>query len=155
MVTTYAARMVGHRHTASVDDVLDKFRSNGGRITAARREIVAVLLGGTAHEHLTADEIGRRVQRHHPEIALSTVYRSLEALADLGVLEHVHMGHGPAVYHLVDERHLHLVCKRCGVVIEVDDSALDALAAELQRRTGFAIEPRHFAINGLCRTCRT
>ena len=89
--------------SSDVERVLARFRAGGGRVTSARREIVSVVLGGSTHEHLTADEIGRRVQLRHPEMALSTVYRSLDALADLGVLEHVHMGHGPAVYHLIDE----------------------------------------------------
>ena len=100
-----------------------------------------------------ADEIGRRIQDEHPEIALSTVYRSLDALAELGVLEHVHMGHGPAVYHLTHERHVHLVCRGCGVVLELTDDALTDVAAEIERTTGFVIEPSHFAINGRCADC--
>jgi len=141
-----------HTHS-DVDTVLEKFRANGGRVTTARREIVSVVLGGTEHEHLTADEIGRRIQDEHPEIALSTVYRSLDALAELGVLEHVHMGHGPAVYHLTHERHVHLVCRGCGVVLELTDDALTDVAAEIERTTGFVIEPSHFAINGRCADC--
>lgn len=146
--------MTAHPHpTGSVDEVLQRFRSNGGRVTTARREIVSVVLGGTEHEHLTADEIGRRIQADHPEIALSTVYRSLEALAELGVLEHVHMGHGPAVYHLTHERHVHLVCRGCGLVTELPDDALGDLADRIERTTGFVIEPSHVAINGTCAQC--
>lgn len=147
-----------HGHTrvgGDVDAVLQKFRANGGRVTTARREIVSVVLGGTAHEHLTADEIGRRIQADHPEIALSTVYRSLEALTGLGVLEHVHMGHGPSVYHLVEDAHVHLLCIRCGAVGEIDPTALDPLAAEVERRTGFVMEPLHSAITGTCAQCAT
>lgn len=143
---------MAHSHS-DVDTVLEKFRANGGRVTTARREIVAVVLGGTEHEHLTADEIGRRIQDEHPEIALSTVYRSLDALAELGVLEHVHMGHGPAVYHLTHERHVHLVCRGCGAVLELPDDALVDLTAQIEGSTGFVIEPSHFAINGRCADC--
>lgn len=139
--------------TAAVDAVLAKFRLNGGRVTSARRAIVSTLLGGDVHEHLTADEVAHRIQRTSPEIAVSTVYRSLEALESLGVLEHLHVGHGPTVYHLVDESHLHLICKQCGTVTEMDDTTLQALGDEIHRRHGFAIEPRHFAINGLCVNC--
>ncbi len=133
--------------------MLAKFRANGGRITSARRAIVTTLLGGQGHHHLTADEVVRDIQRTDPEIAVSTVYRSLEALEQLGVVEHIHVGHGPTVYHLADERHLHLVCKSCGTVIEMPDSTLSALGREIRRRHGFTIEPRHFAINGLCESC--
>lgn len=136
-----------------VDEVLARFRANGGRVTTPRRAIVSVLLEGDRHQHLTADEVASRIQRLHPEIAVSTVYRSLDALETLGVLEHIHVGHGPTVYHLAHQRHIHLVCRGCGDVVELSDQTLAALAADVQRRHGFAIEPHHFAINGLCSAC--
>ena len=136
-----------------VDAVLAKFRANGGRVTAARRSIVTALLSGDKHQHLTAEEVATKVQRQHPEIAVSTVYRSLDALEELGVLDHVHIGHGPTVYHLAAERHLHLICRSCGEVTEMPDEALEVLGAEIRKRRGFVIEPRHFAINGLCHRC--
>lgn len=141
------------RRAAQIDTVLEKFRSRGGRITTARRQIVAALLAGPTHRHFSAEEIATTVQAGSPELATSTVYRSLEALEDLGVLEHIHVGHGPAIYHLADQHHLHLVCKRCNIVIEMPDATLTALGKEIRRRHGFAIEPRHNAINGLCANC--
>lgn len=139
----------------AIERTLDKFRAGGGRVTAARREIVAALLSGDHHEHLTAEEIGRRVQERHPEIAPSTVYRSLETLAELGVLDQVRMGNGPAVFHLVHERHVHLVCRSCDTVVEVDADELADVARRLEDRTGFAIEPGRMAIAGLCADCRS
>lgn len=141
--------------TARVDSVLEKFRLNGGRVTAARRAIVTTLLAGERHEHLTADEVAGRIQERFPEVAVSTVYRSLDALQELGVLEHLHVGHGPTVYHLVEESHLHLICRLCGTVSEMADSTLHPLADQIRRETGFAIEPKHFAINGVCSSCRS
>lgn len=141
--------------TRRIDAVLERFRANGGRVTAARREIVTVLLSGREHEHLTAEEVTDQIRHRHPEIAVSTVYRSLDVLEELGVLEHLHVGHGPTVYHLADESHLHLICKACGAVIELSDATLRAVGDEIRRQHGFVIEPRHFAINGLCRDCLT
>jgi len=151
--------MSGHTHSPThspgdVDEVLEKFRAAGGRVTSARRVIVDTLLRGTAHEHLTADEISSRVQQSNPEVAVSTVYRSLEALEELGVVEHVHVGHGPLVYHLTDQPHVHLMCKGCGVVLDMPATTLEAVSAEIEKRHGFTIEPRHFAINGTCERCR-
>lgn len=136
-----------------VEAVLARFRQNGGRITSARRAIVSVLLEGDEHQHATAEEVAARIQLAHPEIAVSTVYRSLDALEELGVLEHLHVGHGPTVYHLAHQRHIHLVCRQCGGVADVPGETLDALGADILDLHGFAIEPRHFAINGLCRDC--
>jgi Fe2+ or Zn2+ uptake regulation protein len=71
----------------------------------------------------------------------------------MGVVDHVHLGHGRAVYHLADEPHQHLVCEVCGTVIEVPDATFAELAAALRRRYGFTIRPNHFAVLGRCRTC--
>lgn len=138
---------------ARVDLVLQQFRAAGGRVTTARRAIVRTLLGGSVHEHLTADEISSRVQLTNPDVAVSTVYRSLDALEALGVVEHVHIGHGPTVYHLAGEAHIHLVCRRCSAVLEMPVSTLQVMRDEIRERHGFAIEPRHFAINGVCSAC--
>lgn len=136
-----------------VDDVLAGIRAAGGRATPARRAIVEVLVGGRRHQHLTAEEVAQRVQAVLPDVALSTVYRSMEALEELGFVEHLHLGHGPAVYHLADEQHLHLVCESCGAVTELPNSTLDAIGIEIRRRHGFRIEPRHFALSGRCERC--
>ncbi|MFP5328345.1 MAG: Fur family transcriptional regulator, partial [Acidimicrobiia bacterium] len=85
-------------------------RAKGGRMTSSRRVIIDVLLSGDAH--LTADAIAEAVQRRHPDIHRSTVYRTLDTLTELGVVTHVHLGHGPSVFHLADEDHHHLVCSK-------------------------------------------
>src|SRR5918999_3307606 len=96
--------------------LLDLVRANGGRVTAPRRAILAALL--EADGHVTAEDLTARVQSRLPDVHVSTVYRTLETLADLGVVVHVHLGHGRAVFHLADDRHQHLVCDHCGRVIE-------------------------------------
>jgi Fe2+ or Zn2+ uptake regulation protein len=136
-----------------VDDVVAGIRAAGGRATPARRAIVEVLVGGPHHQHLTAEEVTERVQAVLPDVALSTVYRSMEALEELGFVEHLHIGHGPAVYHLAAEQHLHLVCESCGAVTELPQSTLDAIGEEIRHRHRFRIEPRHFALSGLCEEC--
>lgn len=133
--------------------MLAGLRAAGGRATPARRAIIEVLVGGRQHQHLTAEEVATRVQAVLPDVALSTVYRSMEALEELGFVEHLHLGHGPAVYHLADERHLHLSCEGCGAVIELPPSTLDAISTEIRRRHRFQIDPRHFAIPGRCVRC--
>ncbi|HEX2062810.1 MAG TPA: transcriptional repressor, partial [Acidimicrobiales bacterium] len=67
--------------------------------------------------------------------------------------DHVHLGHGRAVYHLADESHQHLVCESCGVVVEVPDALFAALARRLRSQFGFELRPRHFAVSGRCAAC--
>lgn len=103
--------------------------------------------------HITADELTAVVQASHPDVHQSTVYRCLDSLAELGVIHHSHLGHSPAVYHLADEPHQHLVCEHCGSVLEVPNQVLEPLAARLARDYGFAINPAHFAVVGVCAEC--
>ena len=135
-----------------LDAILDQLRSGGGRITTARRAVVSALL--QAHGHVNAEDLAAKVQADHPDVHQSTIYRILDDLERLGVVDHAHLGHGPAVYHLTDQEHHHLVCERCGAVVEVPDQTLAPLSRRLKDEYGFSIRPRHFAMAGLCRSCR-
>jgi Fe2+ or Zn2+ uptake regulation protein len=95
------------------------------------------------------------VRAHDPDVHLSTVYRTLDALEHLGVVTHVHLGHGRAIYHLTDELHHHAACERCGAVLELPDTILDDVQATLERSYGFELDAHHFAFVGRCRTCAT
>jgi Fe2+ or Zn2+ uptake regulation protein len=136
-----------------IDGLIAELRARGGRVTGARRGVLASLLA--ADGHLTAEELTMSVQAAQPDVHLSTVYRSLDALEQLGLVDHVHLGHGRAVYHLTDNPHQHLVCEACGAVIEVPDSTFSELAEQLRTRHGFALRPNHFAVLGRCSACRT
>lgn len=131
--------------------ILARMRAAGGRVTVARRALVQALVAG---EHLTADDLAAEVQARHPDVHLSTVYRTLDALEELGIVTHVHLGHGRAVYHLAESAHLHLVCSRCGSVTELPDDVIAPLAERVARENGFSLEARHFALLGTCRACR-
>jgi Fe2+ or Zn2+ uptake regulation protein len=136
-----------------LEHTLELLRHRGGRVTTARRAVVAALLEADAH--VNADDVAARVQATHPDVHLSTVYRTLEALERLGVVDHVHLGHGRAVYHLADDRHHHLMCERCGAVIEVPEEVFDDLSATVRQRYGFTLQPKHFAVLGRCHACAT
>jgi Fur family transcriptional regulator, ferric uptake regulator len=135
----------------SADDILSLLRSRGDRLTASRRAVVEALLAGD--HHATADEIVARVAESHPEVHRATVYRTLDRLEEVGVLTHVHLGHGPSTFHLNDRPHHHAVCSSCGAVVEVPLGALEDLAAQLRTESGFELSPQHFALSGRCRDC--
>lgn len=131
--------------------ILDALREKGGRLTPARRTIVTALV--EAGTHVTADELAATVQERLPDVHLSTIYRTLERLEELGVIEHVHLGHGRAVYHLTDERHHHLVCDQCGWVTGVPSDLFDDVATSVKKHYGFVLDPTHFSLGGRCKTC--
>jgi Fur family ferric uptake transcriptional regulator len=148
----YASRMSGAGDDNRLDGILSLLRQRGGRLTAARRAIIAALLD--AEGHVTADDLTAAVQRAHPDVHLTTIYRCLDTLEELGVVEHVHLGHGRAVYHLATDTHQHLVCEQCQAVVEVPDSLFADLGERLEAQYGFSMRLNHFAVLGRCAACR-
>ena len=133
------------------EPILGLLRARGGRVTTCRRAILETFLG--IGGHVTAEALTARVQDNQPDVHESTVYRFLDELERLGVVDHVHLGHGPAVYHLASDAHHHLVCDRCGAVEEVPEALFADLREQLKDEYGFALEPRHFAVTGRCKAC--
>ncbi len=122
-------------------------------MTAPRRMVLEAL--AAAGSHVTAEELLRRVQLAHPEISGSSIYRTMELLADHDIVDHVHLGHGAAQYHLADEHHAHLVCNDCGRIIELDATRSGPFADAVSHELGFDVDLRHFALTGWCADCRT
>jgi len=137
------------------DGLVDGLRSQGLRITAARRAICAVLAESRG-EHLTAAALhDRAVARSGVSINSSTVYRTLEALQQVGLVRHAHLGHGPAVVHLVhDGGHHHLVCENCGRTEDLPPADVRAALSELAERYHFVPATLHVSVIGVCAACR-
>jgi Fur family ferric uptake transcriptional regulator len=138
---------------SSVEGILEALRHSGARVTATRRATIETLLANT-NRHVSAEEIVAAVRDRHPEVAESTIYRTLSTLEELGVVTHVHLDHGPATFHLADHHHRHLVCRSCHAVLEAPADIYTGLAAELERRFGFVVDEEHFALSGECLACR-
>lgn len=134
--------------------VVALLRARGGRVTPTRRATIDVLLAGGGHRHLSAEDVAAEVRRCLPDVAESTIYRTLSALEDLDVVTHVHLDHGPSTFHLSDQAHRHLVCRQCHTVTEVPSFEFVELSRRLDEEYGFAMSTEHFAILGQCRACR-
>lgn len=85
------------------------------------------------------------------------MYRTLETLAELGVVTHVHMSHGTTAYHLTSpvdgQGHLHARCRACGRVFDLPGDLLDPVRRQLAQESDFELDPRHVALSGTCRSC--
>lgn len=136
----------------TVDEIMRLLVARGGRRTATRQAILEAL--ASSGSHVTADELAAQVQARFPSVSLSTVYRTLDALEELGIIDHVHLGHGRAVYHLSGDDHQHLVCERCQGVEELPPRKLTPFLRMIERDFGFQVDRGHFAIVGVCRRCR-
>ena len=131
----------------TVGDALDRLRADGGRITRARRELVEYFFANSAG--ITADELGGQF----PAVDQATVYRNLASLEAAGIVEHRHLGHGPATYHRTGGDSVPAVCDACGQVVDVPRREFAKVAANLDRTHGFTMDLGHFAIGGRCASC--
>lgn len=129
-------------------------RATGMRVTAIRERVYAAL---TEAPHSTPEEIIERVNAAGAAaVPPSSVYRALEALEEIGLVTHTHLDHRAPTYHRADhDRHLHLVCRSCGVVLESPAGVAEPLVRELEREHGFVADVTHMAIQGECRRCRS
>ena len=104
-------------------------------------------------EHATPEQICASVQRQAPAVNISTIYRTLDLLEQLGVVRHTHLGHGAPNYSVREHKHVHLVCHWCGTVEEVPTQLLDPLARQLREEHGFTLDATHVALSGACTSC--
>ncbi len=126
-------------------------RARGLRLTAQRQLVLEAVyrLG-----HATPDQVHADVARTAAGINITTVYRTLELLEELGLVTHTHLSHGAPTYHGVsDQQHVHLVCRACGGVDDVAADLLDALAQTLATEKAFLVDKGHVALFGICAGC--
>ena len=127
----------------------------GYRESAPRTRVVYTLaeLGCS----VTARDIEDRVQSSGRRIGLASVYRTLELLAELGLVQRFEVGEGVARYEPAlpsGEHHHHLVCDRCGGVTPFEDGARERAIEQLSGRVDFAIDAHDVTLRGECPACR-
>jgi Fur family ferric uptake transcriptional regulator len=135
----------------TIDDVAVALRRAGSRLTTPRRMVLEALFA--ADTLLTAEQIADGSVTGVP-LDLTSVYRNLERLEELGVVRHVHIGHGPSVYGLVgDGEREYLVCERCGTVTVAGREQLDRVRAVIREQFGYEARFTHFPLHGRCPAC--
>lgn len=129
-----------------------QLRSRGYRLTP-QRQLVLEAVGELGHG--TPEDIATTVRRTASGVNISTVYRTLELLEELGLVQHTHLGHGAPTYSVsTDDDHVHLVCRDCGEVQEADADLLGEAVRRLADERGFTLDVGHVALFGRCTGCR-
>jgi Fur family transcriptional regulator, ferric uptake regulator len=147
--------MSAHTHTAWREHALDELERAGYRRGEARTAVVDVLAREPCA--LTAQEIGDTLRRRRRRVGLASVYRALEVLNDLRLVQRLEMGQGVARYEPLDpsgDHHHHLVCQRCGNVVPFDDPDLESSIAALCERLEFDVDEHDVVLRGACVACR-
>lgn len=132
--------------------LLHTLRQRGYRMTPQREIIIESL--ALAGDHVTAEEIYARVQQRVPAVNVATVYRTLDLLVANGLACRADLWDGRVVYTTTHHgRHIHLVCKRCGAVLEAEHSLIESLQEQLISEYQFKADLDHLSIIGICPTC--
>ena len=126
-------------------------RSRGYRLTPQRLAILDVLR--FANGHLTPSKIYQQVVEDLPGLTEATVYRTLNFLAEQGLVLVTHLGRGQLVYEIAGHDHHHLICKECGDMKEIDHLEIKALYDQFLEDTGYQINTIHTTFFGLCPDC--
>ena len=135
----------------SVDDAEAILRERGLRASTARRLVLETLFAAGAP--LSAERVAEGVLGRVPRSDLASVYRNLERLQEVGLVRHMHLGHGPGLYVLAGSAQEYLVCESCDSMLAVDPSRLDGVRAAIRDGFGFQASFGHFPIVGLCPGC--
>ena len=133
-------------------EIVNKLSERGYRLTPQRMMILSAIEG--SNDHISAEEIYAQVVAKYPHVNISTVYRTLELLKQLGLVTETDLGGGRFRYHPAGKgHHHHLVCQECGATIDLDESLLSPLKRDLLREYKFSADLRHLAIFGRCANC--
>jgi len=139
-----------------------RFRGSGSRWTAPREAILNLL--SRTSKHLSAKEIYQSLMRIYPGTGLTTVYRTLDLLENMGFLKKIPLGSGENKYELISDsketHHHHLICIECGKIIDYSDFVDEELELiqkteqRLKEKHGFKITDHKFEFYGICKQCQ-
>ncbi|MDA8098874.1 MAG: Fur family transcriptional regulator [Nitrospiraceae bacterium] len=126
----------------------------GLKSTRQRDEILRIFLD--AGHHVSADELYRLARKSMPGIGYATVYRTLRLFTEAGIAHERHFDDGLTRYepHAKDTHHDHLICLRCGTIIEFENEQIEKLQSDVARRHRFAVQNHKLELYGLCESCQ-
>ena len=134
------------------DNYESKLRSLGYRVTPQREMIIEILSG--CEQHITAEEIYETLQTRTRSLNIATVYRTLDLLVILGFAFRNDLGGGRVFYAPnLHGPHIHLVCRRCGSVIDADSDLITSLGPQILEKYGFTTDLKHVSFYGECQAC--
>ena len=138
----------------AVEQLSKYLAGQGLRSTTQRDQILQVFIA--AGRHLSAEELYLRVKKPHPGIGYATVYRTLKLLAEAGLADERRFEDGFTRYEYKasDDHHDHLICTKCGAIIEFENERIEALQQDVARKNHFHVQNHKLELYGLCGDCQ-
>jgi Fe2+ or Zn2+ uptake regulation protein len=133
---------------------LNALSDHGYRLTGSRRAVVEIV--AASNHAMTPLEVFDMARVTHPELGLVSVYRTLEKLEELHLIQRVHQPSGCQAFVSASQGHQHmLLCQICGQVTFFEGDDLDTLMSAISARTGYVIEEHWLQLFGRCSNCRS
>jgi Fur family ferric uptake transcriptional regulator len=141
---------------ASEKQIFQNFASSKGLKSTRQRDMILDCFL-SCDQHLSTEELYLKLKESMPGIGFATVYRTLKLFAESGIAREIQFGDGQTRYeHLHDgEHHDHLVCTRCGAIMEFENETIEKLQAEVARNHGFTIINHKLELYGICAKCKS
>ena len=140
----------------------EMLKEKGLKVTNQRLLVLRVL-AEHGDEHMTAEDIFELVKEDYPEIGLATIYRTVQLLLDMQLVDRIMLDDGCVRYEIGDfldeqeghrHHHHHLICTECGSVSAFRDDLLEDLEAYIEKETGFQVTDHELKFYGVCKKCR-
>ena len=140
----------------SKKQIFQKFAAAKGLKSTKQRDIILDCFL-SSEQHLSTEELYLKLKEHNPGIGFATVYRTLKLFAESGIAREIQFGDGQTRYeHLhAGEHHDHLVCTRCGAIVEFENETIEKLQSEVARQHGFKIANHRLELYGFCAKCQS
>ena len=131
---------------------IEALRSKGFKATPQRIAICRIALNSRAHP--SAQQVYNEVKKIHPTVSLATVYKTLEVLKELNLVQEINFPTGQARFDSYMTPHINLVCLKCGSITDLDDTTLIEVIAKVTLSTKFKPTGQRVDIYGICQKCR-
>ncbi len=132
---------------------IDYLRSEGKNITPERMEILDEILKQS--NHFQIDDIIDRMTNSRHKVSRATVYRSIKTIEDAGLIKYIRSIHDEKIYEVIEEHHDHMICEKCGKIIEFHNLELEELQDSICKAQGFTPKKHTMKIFGICEDCKT
>ena len=135
-------------------NLLNSLKKNGYRITESRK-LICELLESNIHFHFNVKQLHKKINSlSKSNIDRTTIYRTLVALEELGLLQHSHIPHKSAIYFLNNNnQNVHLICEMCDKIVDVENHSVNSINLILQKDTNFESINNNFVFVGKCPEC--
>jgi Fur family transcriptional regulator, ferric uptake regulator len=142
-------------HDPNMEQVLSRYMAQHGLKSTRQRSLIIDTFFSTGG-HLSVEDLWNKVREHDARVSVATVYRTMKLLSDCGLAHARNFGDGQTRYEAAAGRHHHdhLICTRCGAIVEFENDRIEHLQEAVARRHGFTVTSHKMELYGLCRECQ-